>query len=134
MKPNETLIVFIKDGVWFPAKSLYEMNICLKKKRKIYMYIFFLHNKYFLFFLSGTILLNFLPIRFVIGHKIILDFFQLQMQCTVVVVHCKQGFPCEVFHTGKNLFSSQGTPVLIAGTLYSLQGIPCENYYTVKSL
>ena len=46
----------------------------------------------------------------------------------------EQGFPYEVFHTGKNLFSLQGTPVLIAGTLYSLQGISCENYYTGKSL
>ena len=35
---------------------------------------------------------------------------------------------------GKNLISLKGTPVLIAGTLYSLQGIPCENYYTGKSL
>ena len=43
-------------------------------------------------------------------------------------------FPCEEILTGKNLFSLQGTSVLIAGTLYSLQGIPCENYYTGKSL
>ena len=43
-------------------------------------------------------------------------------------------FPVQYFHTGKNLFSLQGTPVLIAGTLYSLQGIPCENYYTGISL
>ena len=28
----------------------------------------------------------------------------------------EQGFPCEVFHTGKNLFSLQRTTVLIAGT------------------
>jgi hypothetical protein len=28
----------------------------------------------------------------------------------------EQGFPCEVFHTGKSLFSLQGTPDLIAGT------------------
>ena len=55
--------------------------------------------------------------------------------------HCKpkpcissQGTPCESIPMGKNLFSLQGTPVLIAGTLYSLQGIPCENYYTGKSL
>ena len=46
-----------------------------------------------------------------------------------------------IYYTGKTLFSLQGTPVLIAGTLYSsqgimysLQGIPCENYYTGKSL
>ena len=46
----------------------------------------------------------------------------------------EQGFPCVLILTGKNLFSLQGTPVLIAGILYSLQGIPCENYYTGKSL
>ena len=46
-----------------------------------------------------------------------------------------------IYYTGKTLFSLQGAPVLIAGTLYSsqgimysLQGIPCENYYTGKSL
>ena len=38
----------------------------------------------------------------------------------------EQGFLCEVFLTGKNLFSLQGTPFLIAGTLFSLQGFPCE--------
>ena len=38
----------------------------------------------------------------------------------------EQGFPCELFITGKNLFPLQGTPFLIAGILYSLQGIPCE--------
>ena len=43
-------------------------------------------------------------------------------------------FPVYFFPTGKNLFSLQGTPVLMAGTMYSLQGIPCENYYTGKSL
>ena len=50
-------------------------------------------------------------------------------------------FPLRIYYTGKTLFSLQGTPVLIAGTLYSsqgimysLQGIPCENYYTGKSL
>jgi hypothetical protein len=46
----------------------------------------------------------------------------------------EQGFPCVVILTGKNLFSLQETPLLIAGILYSLQGIPCENYYTGKSL
>ena len=35
----------------------------------------------------------------------------------------EQGFPCEVFHTGKNLFSLQGTPVLIAGTPVFITGI-----------
>jgi hypothetical protein len=46
----------------------------------------------------------------------------------------KQGFPCVLILTGKNLFSLQGTPLLIAGILYSLQGFPCENYYTGRSL
>jgi hypothetical protein len=46
----------------------------------------------------------------------------------------EQGFPCVVILKGKNLFSLQGTPVLIAGILYSLQGFPCENYYTGRSL
>jgi hypothetical protein len=32
-------------------------------------------------------------------------------------------FPCEVFHTGKNLFSLQGTTVLIAGTPVFITGI-----------
>ena len=35
----------------------------------------------------------------------------------------EQGFLCVLFLTGKNLFSIQGTLVLIAGTLYSLQGM-----------
>ena len=39
----------------------------------------------------------------------------------------EQDFPCEVFLTGKNLFSLQGTPFLIAGTLFSFQGFPREN-------
>jgi hypothetical protein len=30
----------------------------------------------------------------------------------------EQGFPCVLILTGKNLFSLQGTPVLIAGNLY----------------
>ena len=34
----------------------------------------------------------------------------------------EQGFPCEVFHTGKNLFSLQGTLVLIAGTPVFITG------------
>jgi hypothetical protein len=46
----------------------------------------------------------------------------------------EQGFPCVVILTGKNLFSLQGTPLLIAGILYSLQGFPCENYYTGRSM
>ena len=46
----------------------------------------------------------------------------------------EQGFPCVELLTGKNLFSLQGTPLLIAGILYSLQGFPCENYYTGRSL
>ena len=35
----------------------------------------------------------------------------------------EQGFPCEVFHTGKSLFSLQGTLVLIAGTPVFITGI-----------
>ena len=35
----------------------------------------------------------------------------------------EQGFPCVLILTGKTLFSLQGTPVLIAGILYSLQGM-----------
>ena len=35
----------------------------------------------------------------------------------------EQGFPCEVFQTGKNLFSLQGTPALIAGTPVFITGI-----------
>ena len=38
-------------------------------------------------------------------------------------LNTEQGFPCEVFLTGKTLFSLQGNPVLIAGTLFSLQGM-----------
>ena len=43
-------------------------------------------------------------------------------------------FPVQFFHTGKNLFSLQGNPVLIAGTLFSLQGFLCEKNYTGKTL
>ena len=39
----------------------------------------------------------------------------------------EQGFPRALILTGKNLFSLQGTPFLIAGILYSLQGIPFDN-------
>ena len=46
----------------------------------------------------------------------------------------EQGFPCEVLLTGKNLFSLQGTPFLIAGTLFSLQGFPYEKNFTGKTL
>ena len=46
----------------------------------------------------------------------------------------EQGIPCEVFLTGKNLFSLQGTPFPIAGTLFSLQGFPCEKKFTGKTL
>ena len=45
----------------------------------------------------------------------------------------KQGFTCVVIKR-KNLFSLQGTPLLIAGILHSLQGFPCENDYTGGSL
>ena len=62
----------------------------------------------------------------------------------------EQGFPCEVFHTGNNLFSLQGTPVLIAGTplfitgislwenltgktLFSLQGLQCIDEFSNKT-
>ena len=43
-------------------------------------------------------------------------------------------FPVQFFHSGKNLLSLQGNPVLIAGTLFSLQGFPCEKNYTEKTL
>ena len=46
----------------------------------------------------------------------------------------EQSFPWEVFLTGKNLFSLQGTTILIAGTLFSLQGFPCEKNFTEKTL
>ena len=36
----------------------------------------------------------------------------------------EQGFPCVLILTGKNLFSLQGTPVLIAGILYSFRDFP----------
>ena len=45
-----------------------------------------------------------------------------------------QGFPCEVFHTGKNLFSLQGTPVLIAGTPVFITGISLRENFTGKTL
>ena len=45
----------------------------------------------------------------------------------------EQGFPCEPFLTGKTLFSLEGTPVLIAGTLFTLQGFPCEIKFTGKN-
>ena len=32
------------------------------------------------------------------------------------------------------MFSLQGTPLLIARILYSLQGFPCDNYYTGRIL
>jgi hypothetical protein len=34
-----------------------------------------------------------------------------------------------ILKTGKNLFSLQGTPVLIAGSLFSLQRFPCKPLY-----
>ena len=61
-----------------------------------------------------------------------------QKTCTAIPYRAstgpEQGFPCVLFLTGKNLLSLQETPVLIAGTLYSLQGILCEKEYTGKSL
>ena len=49
-------------------------------------------------------------------------------------IHCNPVQGQNRVRTGKNLFSLQGTPVLIVGTQYSLQGILGENYYTGKSL
>ena len=46
----------------------------------------------------------------------------------------EQGFPREVFLTWRNLFSLQGTPLLIAGTLFSLQEFPCEKNFSKKTL
>ena len=46
----------------------------------------------------------------------------------------EQGFPCEVFHTGKNLLSLQGTPVLIAGTPVFTTGISLWENFTGKTL
>ena len=40
----------------------------------------------------------------------------------------EHGFPCEFFHTGKSRFSLQGNPVLITGTLFSLQEFLCFHY------
>ena len=44
-------------------------------------------------------------------------------------LYSSQGTPCESITTGKNLFSLQRTPVLIAGSLFSLQGFPCKPLY-----
>ena len=38
------------------------------------------------------------------------------------------------FLTGRNLFSLQGTPLLIAETLFSLNGFPCEKNFTKETL
>ena len=43
-------------------------------------------------------------------------------------MHCKPK-PCKSILTGKNLLSLQGNPVLIAGSLFSLQGFPCISLY-----
>ena len=55
-----------------------------------------------------------------------LQTFILQFANTAILYRAstgpEQGFPCEVFHTGKNLFSLQGTPVLIAGTPVFITG------------
>ena len=40
-----------------------------------------------------------------------------------------QGIPCKSIPTEKTLFSLQGTPVLIAGSLFTLQGFPCKPLY-----
>ena len=37
--------------------------------------------------------------------------------------------PIQSLLTGKDLFSLQGTPVVIAGFLFSLQGFPCKPLY-----
>ena len=37
--------------------------------------------------------------------------------------------PCKSIITGKNLFVLQETPVLITGSLFSLQGFPCKCLY-----
>ena len=39
------------------------------------------------------------------------------------------GNPCKSIPTGKKLYSLQGTPVFIAGSLFSLQGFPCISLY-----
>jgi len=39
------------------------------------------------------------------------------------------GKPCKSIPTGKYLLSLQGNPVLIAGSLFSLQGFPCISLY-----
>ena len=45
-------------------------------------------------------------------------------RCTAILYRAstgpEQGFPCDPFLTGKNLFLLQGNPVLIAGTLFLL--------------
>ena len=54
----------------------------------------------------------------------------LTMDCTVNPNPVQlTAFPCESIPTGKNLLSLQGNPVLIAGSLFSLQGFPCISLY-----
>ena len=60
---------------------------------------------------------------YILKNRFCIVFFVTLQSCTGP----EQGFPCVVILTGKNLFSLQGTPLLIAGILYSLQGIPCVN-------
>jgi len=54
---------------------------------------------------------------------------QTQTPLQTQTLYSSQGTPCEPISTRKNLFSLQGTPVLIAGSLVSLQGFPCKPLY-----
>ena len=81
------------------------------------------------------------PLKILNGTKLILDdplLVSRALKYTAIPYRAstgpEQGFPCEVFLTGKNLFSLQGTTILIAGTLFSLQGFPCEKNFTEKTL
>ena len=44
-------------------------------------------------------------------------------------LYSSQETPCEPIPIEKNLFSLQGTPDLITGSLFSLQGFPCKLLY-----
>ena len=58
-----------------------------------------------------------------------LEFLALKDTLQTQTLYSSQGTPCESIPTEKNLFSLQGTPVLITGSLFSLQGFTCISLY-----